>query len=74
MHFNQSRAFKNQGKFVLKKIVGWARLHVPTRAFTYRTAWAERVLLGIYPLTATAYPLRVQKRAHPSFVDFKHNY
>ncbi|MDD2914017.1 MAG: ABC transporter substrate binding protein [Gallionella sp.] len=30
------------------------------------SAWAERVLLVIYPLTATAYSLRVQRRAHPA--------
>ncbi|GEM_PF-221285 len=30
------------------------------------TAWAERVLLGIYPLTDTAYSLRVQQRTHPT--------
>jgi hypothetical protein len=44
-------------------IVGWARYCAHAEL---NTSWAERVLLGIYPLTATAYSLRVQQRAHPA--------
>ncbi len=58
------------------------RLHrLPTRCEIRETAWAERVLLGIYPLTpkggknlfeaAAAYSLRVQQRAHPTLRDIR---
>ena len=49
-----SQLVTNEGKFVLKIIVGWAdSFIVCPRGLV--TAWA-------------------QKRAHPTFIDFKHNY